>query len=120
MSGSSSYASSSFSSSSTNGQVTGHHTTQRAHTDESGNTTIERSHQNLGEPARVETRSFDRQGRQLMTGEVEEASDRMLEGGNKEPAGGPTIEDVTDEQSTRDKQYEEAMEDEYAKREGGA
>lgn len=31
-----------------------------------------------------------------------------------------TIEDVTDEQSQRDRDYEERMEDEYAKREGGA
>lgn len=55
-----------------------------------------------------------------MTGEVEEASDRMLESSGKDSSGGPIIEDVTDEQSARHKQYEEAMEDEYAKREGGA
>jgi len=30
------------------------------------------------------------------------------------------IEDVTDAQAEKDRQYEERMEDEYAKREGGA
>ena len=34
--------------------------------------------------------------------------------------GGARIEDVTDEQRERNMEYEERMEDEYAKREGGA
>jgi len=55
-----------------------------------------------------------------MTGEVEEATEKRIEGGESESAGGFTVEDVTDEQSDSDKRYEEAMEDEYAKREGGA
>jgi hypothetical protein len=44
-------------------------------------------------------------------------------GGHLESGGAGTqgrIEDVTDDQAERDKEYEERMEDEYAKREGGA
>jgi hypothetical protein len=44
-------------------------------------------------------------------------------GGRLESGGTGTqgrIEDVTDDQAEKDKQYEERMEDEYAKREGGA
>jgi hypothetical protein len=41
-----------------------------------------------------------------------------LEGGGAGAQG--RIEDVTDEQAERDREYEERMEDEYAKREGGA
>jgi hypothetical protein len=44
-------------------------------------------------------------------------------GGHLESGGTGTqgrIEDVTDDQAEKDKQYEERMEDEYAKREGGA
>jgi len=43
--------------------------------------------------------------------------------GRLESGGASTqgrIEDVTDDQAERDRQYEERMEDEYAKREGGA
>jgi len=81
---------------------------------------MHRSHQSSGQPLVEESRSYDRQGRQLMTGEVEEATEKRIEGGESESAGGFTVEDVTDEQSDSDKRYEEAMEDEYAKREGGA
>lgn len=56
----------------------------------------------------------------MLTGEVEEAPEKRIETISAQASGGPTIEDVTDDQATRDKQYEEAMEDEYAKREGGA
>ena|SRR2546423_5494041 len=44
-------------------------------------------------------------------------------GGRLESTGTGTqgrIEDVTDDQAERDREYEERMEDEYAKREGGA
>lgn len=45
-------------------------------------------------------------------------------GGRLESSGGAgaqgRIEDVTDEQAEKDREYEERMEDEYAKREGGA
>lgn len=64
--------------------------------------------------------TFDRQGRQVLTGSVEEAPERRIEGSGAESSGGPTITDVTDDQAARDRQYEEAMQDEYEKREGGA
>jgi hypothetical protein len=44
-------------------------------------------------------------------------------GGRLESSGAGAqgrIEDVTDEQAEKDREYEERMEDEYAKREGGA
>ena len=44
-------------------------------------------------------------------------------GGRLESTGTATrgrIEEVTDDQAEKDRQYEERMEDEYAKREGGA
>lgn len=55
-----------------------------------------------------ETRHYDSQGREL------------LEGGSGSN-GGRRIEDVSDtKQAERDAEYEERMEEEYAKREGGA
>jgi hypothetical protein len=118
---SASFTSSSFSSNvNQNGQISGQQTTQTTQTDRDGNTTVHRAHQNHGQPCVEETRSFDRHGRQQLVGEVEEASERRIEGGSNESTGGPTIEDVTDEQAEKDREYEEKMEDEYAKREGGA
>jgi len=63
------------------------------------------SFQRHGEPATEETRHFDTQGRAI------------------EPTGqsNARIQDVSEEeQAKRDAEYEERMEDEYAKREGGA
>lgn len=55
-----------------------------------------------------ETRHYDPQGREL------------LEGGSGSN-GSRRIEDVSDaKQAERDAEYEERMEEEYAKREGGA
>ena len=55
-----------------------------------------------------ETRHYDPQGREL------------LEGGSGSN-GSRRIEDVSDaKQAGRDAEYEERMEEEYAKREGGA
>ena len=56
-----------------------------------------------------ETRHYDSQGREL------------LESGSGSSNGGRRIEDVSDsKQAERDAEYEERMEEEYAKREGGA
>jgi len=56
----------------------------------------------------TETRQYDGSGRELLGG----------------GAGGADmsrrIEDVSDAQAERDRQYEERIEEEYAKREGGA
>lgn len=102
--------SSSSSSTSNNGQTTGYRTMQQSSSDPVNGTTVRSATQNLGEPAVQETRHYDAQGREL------------LEGAGS--AGGADtsrrIEDVTDAQAERDAQYEERMEDEYAKREGGA
>lgn len=68
---------------------------------------MKQSSQKIGEPIVQENRRYDTQGREL------------LEGANG--AGAQCrIEDVSDEQAERDRQYEERMEDEYAKRESGA
>lgn len=64
--------------------------------------------QNLGEPMITETRQYDGQGRELLGGAAGGADTSRR------------IEDVSDAQAERDRQYEERMEDEYAKREGGA
>lgn len=77
-----------------------------SHTDPSGVTTMHATRQNLGEPAEMQTRHFDDSGREVL--------------GERSSAG--RIEDVTNEQgqAAKDAQYEERMEEEYAKREGGA
>lgn len=85
----------------TNGHTTGSQHTRNSHTDSNGNTTVYSSSQNMGEPAVERTAHYDAQGRQL-------------EGGDGQQQG--RIEELTD----ADKKYEEAMEEEYAKREGGA
>lgn len=101
---SSSYSYSS-SSSNTNGQTTGQRTTHFSQTGPDG-TTVQRTSQNLGEPEVRETQHFDAQGRQLVDGSANDAR---------------RIQDVTDEeQADRDREYEERIEEEYAKREGGA
>lgn len=76
---------------------------QTTHTDDSG-TTVKTAHQNLGEPVMQEERRFDSEGRQIVGGS--DANRR--------------IEDVDEEQRQRDREYEERIEEEYAKREGGA
>jgi len=48
------------------------------------------------------------------------AAGRRLEAGTASAGTQGRIEDVTDDQAEMDRQYEERMEDEYAKREGGA
>ena len=87
--------------------TTGHRTSQQTTSDPTNGTTVHTSTQNMGEPAVQETKHYDPQGREL------------LEGGSS--SGGRRIEDVSDaKQAERDAEYEERMDEEYAKREGGA
>ena len=110
---STSYASYSSSSGTAEGQSTGSAYKEQSHTDPSG-TTVHTTSQNLGEAPVQETRQFDSQGRQLVDSSSHGAGQRQI--------GDAEVEDVTE--SERDKeaarQYQERMEDEYAKREGGA
>ncbi|KAH9881179.1 hypothetical protein J1614_001674 [Plenodomus biglobosus] len=100
--------STSFSSSSVNGQTKSH--SETTYSDPNGSR-IHRSTQEPGQAPREERFEFDGAGR------------RVLSNGNN---NGRRIQDVTDEedkahvQAQNDKEYEENIEDEYAKREGGA
>lgn len=99
-----SYISQTFSSTSStiNGQTTSR--TQSTVTDNTG-TRVHQTSQQPGQPPREERFEVDASGR------------RLAEGSSS--AG--RITDVTDEeQKENDRRYEEAMEEEYAKREGGA
>lgn len=102
-----SYSSVSYtSSSSANGtQTSGTRQAQSSYTDASG-TTVRTAEQNLGGPVVQEERRYDGQGRELLNG-AGVGSERR-------------IEDVSEGQQERDRQYDERMEEEYAKREGGA
>lgn len=108
---SSSFSYSSSSSSTTNnGETTGYRSVQQSTTDPINGTTTHSTTQDLGQPAVQETRHYDPQGRELLEGS-----------GSTGGAGAiRKLEDVTDTQAEKDAQYEERMEDEYAKREGGA
>lgn len=100
--------SSTSSSTNSNGQTTGHRSVHQSSTDPVNGTTVHTSTQEHGKPAVQETRHYDPQGRELLEG---------AGGAN----AGRRIEDVSDpSQAERDAQYEERMEEEYAKREGGA
>lgn len=95
-------SSSSFSTSTTstvNGEKKSFRRSQQIYTEEDGSTTVRNTTQNLGELPSETVERYDNTGRRL--------EDQGSQG---------RIEDVTD----ADKEYEERMEDEYAKREGGA
>lgn len=111
---SSSYTSfSSSSSSNSNGQSTGHSYQQQS-SSHPGGTTVRTSNQTLGGPTVEETRHYDNQGRELLGAPTGMSN-------NQHRIQDIEVEDVTDEPETEaDKRYREAMEDEYAKREGGA
>lgn len=79
---------------------------QTSHSDSSG-TTVTTTSQNMGEPVVREDRHYDSQGRELLNGASSTNENRR-------------IEDVDEEQARRDREYEERIEEEYAKREGGA
>lgn len=87
-------------------QTSGSRSMQTSQTDPSG-TTVRSAHQNMGEPIVSEQRQYDTQGRELLSGTDGAGANRR-------------IEDVSDEQKEKDRQYEERIEEEYAKREGGA
>ncbi|KAI1779546.1 hypothetical protein F4818DRAFT_399667 [Hypoxylon cercidicola] len=109
-----SYSSSSvsYSSSTTrNGETTGKRYAAHTTSDPSGTTTHTAS-QHLGGPMHHEHREYDASGR-LISSEGRALSGNHLDSSRR-------IEDVTDEQRENDKLYEERIEDEYAKREGGA
>jgi len=106
-------SSSSFSSSSSsNGQTTGSHRSQHTVTDPSG-TRVKTTSGNIGGPTYEDSRSYDSQGRELLEGP---GSGSGSIGRNQPRIHDVEIEDVTD----ADEQYKEKIEDEYAKREGGA
>lgn len=87
------------SSSSSDGQTTGQRHVQQTYTDPSG-TTVKQASQNMGEPIVEETRRYDPQGRELLSGPGGDSASRR-------------IEDVSDaDQAQRDREYEERMEDE--------
>ena len=113
MSSSHSFSSTSYSSysssSSSNGQTTGSHHSQHTVTDSSGNKQVKTTSGDLGGPVYEDSRSYDAQGRELLEGSGST-------GRNQPRIQDVEIEDVTD----ADEQYKEKMEDEYAKREGGA
>ena len=99
------YSSTSFSSSSDTGpggQVNSKSYTEQTSSNDRDGTTVHRRVEESGKEPIEETTTYP-------------ASDRVSGGSS---AG--KIEDVSNSQEERDKQYEERMEDEYAKREGGA
>lgn len=104
-----SYSSSSvsYSSSSTNGQTTGSRYAQQTTSNPDG-TSIQTASQRSGEPLTHERRDYDSSGRPIV-------------GGNT-LGGAQTgrIEDVSDQDRENARMYQERIEDEYAKREGGA
>lgn len=68
-----SYTSSSYyyssATSTTNGtQTSGHRYTTTSHTDPAGNTIVRTAHQDLGQPAVIEERRYDRTGQELLLG----------------------------------------------------
>jgi hypothetical protein len=86
-----SYTSSSYyyssATSTTNGtETSGHRYTTTSHTDPAGNTIVRTAHQDLGEPAVIEERRYDRTGQELLLGP-----------GSTTAGGTRRIMDLTDE-----------------------
>lgn len=109
---SSSYTTISSSSNSTSGgQSTGQSYISHSTSGPDGTTTRTTS-QKMGEPAIEETRHYDNSGRELLNAPA-------ASGLNQNRIQDVEVEDVTDE-TDADRKYRDAMEDEYAKREGGA
>lgn len=116
-----SFSSTTFSSSETrNGRTTNQAYTVEQRSNPQGTTVRSTTQNNPNEPAVQELRYFDGGGREIP---AERAAHRGL--GGAAPAGHSSrrIEDVSDRshhQEDADRLYRERMEDEYAKREGGA
>ena len=119
-SSSSSYVSFSSSSSSTiNGHSSGHSYSQQTSTDPRGTTTRTTSSQ-IGRPTVEQVRHYDNHGRELLTApHASSANINTNSNNNQRRIQDFEVEDVTDQVDAETK-YKEAMEDEYAKREGGA
>lgn len=116
-----SFSSTSFSSSATrNGRTTGQAYTEEQHSNPQG-TTVRSTRQNdPNAPPVQELRYFDAGGHEIP---AERAAHRGLGGAAPPGDGSRRIEDVSDRDTHErdvDRLYRERMEDEYAKREGGA
>jgi hypothetical protein len=75
MPSSSSYYYSSASGTTNGTEASGHRCTTTSRTDASGNTTVWTAHQNLGEPAVIEERRYDRTGQELLPGSGSTSTD---------------------------------------------
>lgn len=108
-----SYSSASYSSSSSTDRE-GHSAnfTEMTSSNDRDGTTIRRTAHETGQPDFDQTRHYPAQGGQ-----------NTVDGGYGGSSNAARIQDVTDEdpeQAARDREYEERIEDEFAKREGGA
>lgn len=124
---SSSYATFTSSSSSNGGRPFAQTYTSESHSNSRDGTQTRRTYQETGQPMVEERTHTDASGRRIegyggtrntgghMTGRIEDVTDREERSGVK-----GQIEEPDDNQAQRDREYEERMEDEYAKREGGA
>ncbi|KUI74406.1 hypothetical protein VM1G_10022 [Cytospora mali] len=123
-----SYSSTSFSSNQTrNGQTTGHSYSEEQRSDPQGTSVRTTTQNNPNEPVFQEMRYFDARGREVP---ADRAARRGLQGTATDNSR--RIEDVSDSshhqqavdrlmsEREADRMYRERMEDEYAKREGGA
>lgn len=117
--------SSSSSSCNSNGQRTGSSYSHQSSTDPNGTTTQTRS-QKLGQSAVEERRHYDQHGRELLEAGQGHGQARVQDGRGARPQGRIEeieVEDVTGQEDGDDApalKYRERIEDEYAKREGGA
>jgi hypothetical protein len=90
---SSSYYYSSATSTTTGTETTGHRYTTTSHTDPSGNTIVRTAHQDLGEPAVIEERRYDRTGQELVSARPGTGSGISGEGSSRR-----VVEDLSSDQ----------------------
>lgn len=119
---SSSYSSSSHSTS-RDGQAAASHAYSTERRSGPGGTSVRTTTRSNGGPAVEETRHFDASGREVPGGRALEGGAGTVAGtvgeGEGAPREGRVVEDASGE-TDADRLYRERMEDEYAKREGGA